>query len=66
MQWDKCDEYNVLLKEGKGSPWLCAKCSIKEREEMFPFCSVSDGVFANIVLLDTPSVSDIIPIFDVC
>ena len=60
------NEYNILLKEGKDSPWLCAKCSIKEREEMFPFCSVSDDVFANIFLLDTPSFSDTIPTFDVC
>ena len=60
------NEYNNLLKEGKDSPWLCAKCSIKEREEMFPFCSVSDDVFANIFLLDTPSFSDTIPTFDVC
>ena len=39
---------------------------MKEREEMFPFCSVSDDIFANIFLLDTPSFSDTIPTFDVC
>ena len=46
--------------------FYCAKCSTKVHEEMFSFCSVSDDVFANIFLLDTPSFSDIMPTFDLC
>ena len=58
-------EYKTLADEPDEVPWFCKKCTIADRESIFPFGTVENEILSDLFELDKPSVVDSLPSFEI-
>ena len=58
-------EYKTLADEPDEVPCFCKKCTIADRESIFPFGTVENEILSDLFELDKPSVVDSLPSFEI-